>query len=94
MTSLRAIAGAAISPPAASMKSSSYYQRSHPSSDMRRLSNVAPVGARVIHFNSSNEGNNSISIDASFGATLLLPLHIGIVKIDVLLEWRSCEFIR
>jgi hypothetical protein len=48
---------------------------------MQELSNVAAVGARVIHFHSSNEGEDLSSIDISFVAldavaTSLLPPHI------------------
>jgi hypothetical protein len=48
---------------------------------MWRLSNAAAVGARVIHFHSSNEGDDLSSIDVPFvaldaGGTPLLPPHI------------------
>jgi hypothetical protein len=55
---------------------------------MRQSSNAAAVGARVIHFYSSNEGDNLSSIDASFVAVdacmpLFLPPHIIDCILDV-----------
>jgi hypothetical protein len=55
---------------------------------MRRLSNAAPVGARVINFHSCDEGDDLSIVDASLMTVdacspLFLPPHIVDCILDV-----------